>query len=58
MSDLYNVLCVFSLGDSKEHVDNLLNALEEISNQQCCSVRRKIDIIDVPEIPEQILSNS
>lgn len=56
MSDLYNVLCVFSLGDSKEHVDALINALEEISSQQCCSVRRKIGIIDVPEIPEQILS--
>lgn len=56
MSDLYNVLCVFSLGDSKESVDALINALREISEQQCCSVRRKIEIIDVPKIPEQILS--
>lgn len=56
MSDLYNVLCVFSLGDTKESVDKLINALKEISDVQCCSLRRKLEIIDVPDIPEQILT--
>jgi len=56
MSDLYNVLCVFSLGDTKETIDKLINALKEISDIQCCSIRRKIEIIDVPNIPEQMLT--
>lgn len=56
MSDLYNVLCVFSLGDTKENIDKLLKALKEISDVQCCSLRRKIEIIDVPDIPEQVLT--
>ncbi len=56
MSDLYNVLCVFSLGDTEESVDKLINALKEISDVQCCSLRRKIEIIDVPDIPEQVLT--
>jgi len=56
MSDLYNVLCVFSLGDTKESVDRLLHALKEISNIQCCSLRRKIEIIEIPDMPEQILT--
>jgi len=56
MSDLYNVLCVFSLGDTKESVDKLINALKEISDVQCCSLRRKIEILDVPNIPEQMLT--
>lgn len=56
MSDLYNVLCVFSLGDTKESIDKLLKALKEISDVQCCSLRRKIDIINVPDIPEQVLT--
>ena len=56
MSDLYNVLCVFSLGDTKENINKLINALKEISDVQCCSLRRKIEIIDVPDIPEQVLT--
>jgi len=56
MSDLYNVLCVFSLGDTKESVDKLINALKEISDVQCCSIRRKIEILDIPNIPEQMLT--
>jgi len=56
MSDLYNVLCVFSLGDTKETIDKLIYALKEISDVQCCSLRRKIEILDVPNIPEQMLT--
>ncbi len=56
LSDLYNVLCVFSFGDTKENVDALLKALRDISSQHCCFQKNKINIIDVPEIPEQILS--
>ena len=57
MSDLYNVLCVFSLGDTKEKVDALLKALEEISAEEYSKLdKKKINIIDMPEIPQSVLS--
>lgn len=56
MSDLYNILCVFSIGDTKEKIDALLKALKEIS--KTCSVNdiNRIDIMDVPKIPIRMLS--
>lgn len=56
MSDLYNVLCVFSFGDTKEKIDALLQALEEISSEQCCKLIKKTEILDVPNIPESVLT--
>ncbi len=56
MSDLYNVLCVFSLGDTREKVDALLHALEEISAEMCCKLIKKTEILDVPSIPESVLT--
>ncbi|MFZ5352457.1 MAG: aminotransferase class I/II-fold pyridoxal phosphate-dependent enzyme [Bacillota bacterium] len=57
MSDLYNILCVFSYGDTKEKVDALLRALEEISEEQCCKIGGKqINIIDMPHIPQSVLT--
>jgi lysine decarboxylase len=57
MSDLYNVLCVFSLGDTKEKIDALLKALEEISEEQCCKLEKKqISIIEMPNIPQSVLT--
>ncbi len=56
MSDLYNILCVFSFGDTKEKVDKLISALEEISAEECCKIPRKINIIGMPHIPERVLT--
>jgi len=57
MSDLYNILCVFSLGDTKESVDKLISALEEISAEECCKIGKKpINIIEMPDIPQSVLS--
>lgn len=56
MADLYNALCVFSFGDTRQSVDALLNALREISNEQCCKMTKKINMIDVPHIPESVLT--
>ncbi len=56
MSDLYNILCVFSIGDTKESVDALINALDEISNDECCKLGKKINIIDMPNIPQSVLT--
>jgi len=56
LSDMYNVLCVFSIGDTKEKVDYLLRALREISDEL---YNENIEIakpIDIPEIPEQVVS--
>lgn len=57
MSDLYNILCVFSLGDTKESVDALIKALEEISEEQSSKQDKKqIKIIEMPDIPQSVLS--
>jgi lysine decarboxylase len=56
MSDLYNVLCVFSFGDTKETVDKLLSALEEISAEECCKIIKKSEVLDIPSIPESVLT--
>lgn len=56
MSDLYNILCVFSIGDTREKVDALLTALREISKSYVNSDRSKIEIIDVPKVPLRVLS--
>jgi lysine decarboxylase len=56
MSDLYNVLCVFSLGDTKENVDTLINALEEISHGESCNSGKKINIVEMPTIPQSVLT--
>jgi arginine decarboxylase len=56
MSDLYNVLCVFSLGDTKENVDALINALEEISQDENIKLGKKINIVEMPNIPQSVLT--
>ncbi len=56
MSDLYNVLCVFSFGDTKEKIDKLISALEEISADQKCKEIVKARILDIPNIPESVLT--
>jgi lysine decarboxylase len=56
MSDLYNILCVFSLGDTKETVDALINALEEISHDECCKLGKKIKLVEMPNIPQSVLT--
>jgi len=55
LSDLYNVLAVGSFGDTKEHMDKLIEALKEISEEYMDKAGRKPDFIDIPEIPKQVL---
>lgn len=54
LADLYNVLAVGSFGDTKEHMDALLAALKEISNDYYGKGTKKADFIDFPGIPEQV----
>ncbi|AKL96295.1 arginine/lysine/ornithine decarboxylase [Clostridium aceticum] len=56
MSDLYNILCVFSIGDTQEKVDALLIALREISKTCSNSGKNKIEIMSIPKIPLRMLS--
>lgn len=53
LSDLYNVLAVGSLGDTKDSIDALLNALREISIEYFGKGSKKSDIMDMPPIPSQ-----
>lgn len=53
MSDVHNGLAVGSMGDSKENIDSLINALKNISKTYN---KNKINnsIISLPKIPKQI----
>ncbi|HBM75424.1 MAG TPA: arginine decarboxylase [Clostridiaceae bacterium] len=56
LSDLYNVLAVGSFGDSKEKMDALINALREISSEHYNASIKPSPVLEIPEIPEQVLS--
>lgn len=56
LSDLYNALAVGSFGDTKEKIDSLLSALREISAKYSDTSRKRGGVLEIPEIPEQILA--
>ncbi|NLV92722.1 MAG: aminotransferase class I/II-fold pyridoxal phosphate-dependent enzyme [Firmicutes bacterium] len=57
LSDMYNILCVVSLGDDKKTIDKLISALKSLSDE-FYPVRKETDPIrvTVPEIPELAVS--
>ncbi|MCR8633547.1 aminotransferase class I/II-fold pyridoxal phosphate-dependent enzyme [Paenibacillus radicis (ex Xue et al. 2023)] len=56
LSDMYNILCLITPGDTHENVDTLLNALRELSSQNY-NVRPATDlVIKVPKIPQLTLT--
>lgn len=56
LSDLYNVLAVGSLGDTKENIDKLIKALKEISLEYIKQKNKQPDFIDIPAIPKAALT--
>ena len=56
MSDLYSVLAVGSFGDTKESIDNLIEALKEISAEYSEGAVPKPDFLDIPDIPERAIN--
>lgn len=56
LADMYNALCVFSIGDTKENVDYLIRALREISETLYKDNVEMSKALDIPEIPEMVLS--
>lgn len=55
MADLFNVLCVFSIGDTPEKVDALLFALREISRDYYQYGKMTITSPGIPPIPPMVL---
>lgn len=56
LSDMYNILCLFTPGDTKENVDVLLNALRELSSQNYNIRPANELVIKVPKIPQLTLT--
>lgn len=55
LSDMYNILCLITPGDSRENVDTLLTALKQLSAENY-SVRAAGElVIKIPRIPELTL---
>ena len=46
LSDLYNILGIISVGDTNENIENLINALKDISSKN-----KKKEFTDLPLIP-------
>ena len=54
LSDLYNILAILSIGDRKEDVEKLIDALKDISSKAQITEHRKGTII--PKTPKMIVS--
>lgn len=51
MSDLYNILCVVTFGDTKKEINLLINALQRMSNAFDSDACIKETEVNVPDIP-------
>lgn len=56
MADLYNILCVFSIGDTQHNVEALLSALRDISKKYYHTGQNGIPLLRIPQIPQRIMS--
>ncbi|MDQ1913082.1 aminotransferase class I/II-fold pyridoxal phosphate-dependent enzyme [Paenibacillus sp. GD4] len=56
LSDMYNILCLVTPGDTKENIDTLLSALRVLSEENY-NVRQANElVIKIPKIPQLTLS--
>ncbi|MDC3416527.1 aminotransferase class I/II-fold pyridoxal phosphate-dependent enzyme [Aquibacillus salsiterrae] len=56
LSDLYNILCIITPGDSKKQTDLLIEALQKLaSDKEYTAVQREIHV-QIPDIPVLALS--
>lgn len=55
LSDMYNILCLITPGDSQENIDCLLQALVELSQQYYNKNEARELVVNVPEIPQLAL---
>ncbi len=56
MSDLYNILCFITPGDTEETVDTLISALRHMSELNYNIKTANELIVEIPEIPQLILT--
>ncbi|PYI54466.1 aminotransferase class I/II-fold pyridoxal phosphate-dependent enzyme [Paenibacillus flagellatus] len=56
LSDMYNILCLITPGDTQENVDTLLEALRELSRETGGARESKELVIEIPEIPQLSLT--
>jgi len=56
MSDMYNILCLITPGDTKENVDSLLEALRVLAKEHYEINQANELIIEIPDIPQLSLS--
>nr|WP_322099556.1 aminotransferase class I/II-fold pyridoxal phosphate-dependent enzyme [Gottfriedia endophytica] len=56
MSDLYNILCILTIGDTDNEVNILIEALTELSKKFPPNEQNTIDIVSMPTIPELAIS--
>ncbi|MMZ63025.1 Arginine decarboxylase [compost metagenome] len=52
LSDMYNILCIITLGDTQETIDTLVNALTELSKTYYIENNANELIVKIPEIPQ------
>lgn len=56
LSDLYNILCLVTPGDTKDNIDILLTALRELSSQNYNQREANELVIKIPKIPQLTLT--
>jgi arginine decarboxylase len=56
LSDMYNILCIISPGDTEQTIDTLITALQELSFHQMNHDQSTEVVVKIPEIPHLSLS--
>lgn len=54
MADLYNIMAIITLGDNKQDIDHLIEALEDIAKKQ--GIQEIKNATQIPHVPELIVS--
>ncbi|MNO26617.1 Arginine decarboxylase [compost metagenome] len=52
LSDMYNILCIITLGDTQDTIDTLITALSELSKTYYIENNSNELIVKIPEIPQ------
>ncbi len=56
LSDLYNILCLITIGDSYENADKLIVALQELAKKHSSNTKINDVEVHLPEIPDLAFS--
>lgn len=56
LSDLYNILCIVSWGDSVDDIDRLVNALDQIAKARRDRIDTREILVETPAMPELKMS--